>query len=153
MSTLADELLALEEELQIPSFSNEDALKIGLAAADWIREAGKPGVYIQIRRGSKVVFSYCMDGANDDNRLFAERKLRTVEMFCHCSMYAAEKYVTKGRKFEDYYDPREYQGKGGGFPLVVPGAGMVGMIGVSGLSQEEDHEVCVMALKKFLGKA
>ena len=33
---------------------------------------------------------------------------------------------------------------------MIPGTGMVGVIGVSGLSAEEDHEVCVMALRKFL---
>lgn len=150
MSTLADELLKLEKELEVPSFSNEDALTLGLCAAEWIREAGKPGVYILVRRGENTIFSYCMEGANEDNRLFAERKLNTVRMFEHCSMYAGEKYLSKGRKFEDYYRPQEYQRKGGGFPVIIPGTGMVGMIGISGLSAEEDHEVSVMALRKFL---
>ena len=36
--------------------------------------------------------------------------------------------------------------------VVLVGTGMVGMIGISGLSAEEDHEVCVMALRKFLKK-
>ena len=152
MLTLDQELLLLEKELQVPSFSNDDALALGLCGVEWIREAGKPGVFIEIRRGESVIFSYCMEGANQDNRLFAERKLRTVAMFEHCSMYAGEKYLSKGRKFEDYYAPQEYQCKGGGFPIVIPDTGMVGMIGVSGLSAEEDHEVCVMALRKFLEK-
>ena len=62
-----------------------------------------------------------MTGANMDNRLFAE-----------------------------YYPSQTYQCKGGGFPSHVSGTGMVGMIGVSGLSAEEDHEVCAMALWRFL---
>lgn len=145
-------LLQLEDELQVPSFSNEDALVLGLCAVEWAKEAGKGGVFIEIRRAGNTIFSYCMEGANHDNRLFAERKLRTVAMFEHCSMLAGIKYQTKGRSFEDYYAPQEYQAKGGGFPIRIPGTGMVGMIGVSGLSAEEDHEVCVMALRKFLGK-
>ena len=152
MNTLSQNLLSLEKELKVPSFSNDDALVLGLCAVEWIREAGKPGVFIVIRRGENTIFSYCMEGANQDNRLFAERKLHTVSMFEHCSMYAGEKYISKGRNFEDYYEPQTYQCKGGGFPIVIPGTGMVGMIGVSGLSADEDHEVCVMALRKFLKK-
>ena len=146
------ELLSLEEELQVPSFSNEDALELGLCAVEWIREAHKNGVYIEITRCGNTIFSYCMTGASPDNRLFAERKLKTVAMFEHCSLYAGIKYQSKGRHFEDYYSPREYQCKGGGFPICIPGTGMIGMIGVSGLSAEEDHEVCVMALRKLLGR-
>ncbi len=149
----ASELLALEQKLVLSSFSNEDALKIGLEAVAYIHEANKSGVYIEIRRGENVVFSHCMDGANWDNRLFAERKLNTVTKFEHCSMYAGEKYITKGRLFYDYYAPQEYQCAGGGFPIVITGIGMVGMIGVSGLSAAEDHQVCAEALRRFLNKA
>ena len=152
MNELEKQLLELEKELQVSSFSNEDALDLGLCAVEWIKEAGKPGVFIEVRRGENTIFSYCMTGANMDNRLFAIRKLNTVRMFEHCSMYAGAKYQSKGRVFEDYYAPQEYQSKGGGFPIVIPGTGMVGMIGVSGLSAEEDHEVCVMALRKLIGR-
>ena len=145
-------LLQLEEELQVSSFSNADALLLGLKAVEWIRESRKPGVYSEVRRAGNTIFSHCMDGASQDNRLFAERKMKTVSMFEHCSMFAAEKYISKGRRFEDYYSPQIYQCKGGGFPISIPGTGMVGMIGVSGLSAEEDHEVCVMALRKFLAE-
>ena len=73
-------LLELEEELRVPSFSNEDALELGLCAVEWIRETGKPGVYVEVRRGESVLFSHCMTGASMDNRLFARRKLMTVAM-------------------------------------------------------------------------
>ena len=148
-----DELLELEKELQVPSLSNEDALAIGLAAAAFVKKNKNHGVYIEVRRGGNVIFSYCMEGANWDNRLFAERKLNTVVKFEHCSMLAEEKYKSKGRNFYDYYPPQEYQSKGGGFPLSIPGTGMVGMIGVSGLSAAEDHEVCVEAIRAFLKQA
>ena len=84
----AQELLALEQELVLSSFSNEDALNIGMQAVAYIHEAKKSGVYIEIRRGENIVFSHCMDGANWDNRLFAQRKLNTVTKCEHCSMYA-----------------------------------------------------------------
>lgn len=148
----ASELLTLEQELVLSSFSNEDALKIGLEAIAYIHESKKSGVYIEIRHGENIIFSHCMDGANWDNCLFAKRKLNTVTKFEHCSMYAGEKYITKGRLFYDYYAPQEYQCAGGGFPIVIRESGMVGMIGVSGLSAAEDHQVCVEALRRFLEK-
>ena len=40
MSDLAAELLFLEQELQVPSFSNDDALMLGLCAVEWIKESG-----------------------------------------------------------------------------------------------------------------
>ena len=39
----AQELLELEKELLVPSFSNEDALEIGLAAVEYVHRAGKSG--------------------------------------------------------------------------------------------------------------
>ncbi len=150
MSDKGTELLELEKELQVPSLSNADCLAIGLAAVEYIKEAGKPGVYIEVRRGAYTIFSYCMEGANWDNQLFADRKINTVTKFEHCSMYAAIKYESKGRKFYDYYSPQEYQCKGGAFPLSIPSTGMVGAIGVSGLSAEEDHGVAVEAIRRFL---
>lgn len=52
----AQELLALEQELVLSSFSNEDALNIGLQAIAYIHEAKKSGVYIEIRRGEILFF-------------------------------------------------------------------------------------------------
>ena len=48
-------------------------------------------------------------------------------------------------------DPRSYSGSGGGFPIVVAGAGLVGTVAVSGLRHDLDHAFIVEALKQFLG--
>jgi uncharacterized protein (UPF0303 family) len=40
---------------------------------------------------------------------------------------------------------------GGGFPITVKGAGIIGVIAVSGLPEREDHGVVVDALCDHLG--
>lgn len=152
MSEAFEKILELEKELELSSFSHEDALALGLAAVEYICKAKKPGVYIEIHKGETIVFSHCMKGASTDNRLWAQRKLRTVAQFEHSTLYAAEKFRIRGRSFYDYYTPQEYQCAGGGFPIVVVGTGMVGMIGVSGLTAEEDHEVCIQALRSLVAQ-
>ena len=44
----------------------------------------------------------------------------------------------------------EYQGEGGSFPVVIRGKGRIGTITVSGLSGEEDHNLAVEGIRRFL---
>src|SRR5690606_33777143 len=48
-------------------------------------------------------------------------------------------------------DPQDYVLAGGGFPLRVSNAGIIGCLTVSGLPQRQDHEVGVEALCQHLG--
>ena len=45
----------------------------------------------------------------------------------------------------------DYAANGGGFPLRVAGAGVIGCVTISGLPQRQDHEVVVEALCRMLG--
>lgn len=50
-------------------------------------------------------------------------------------------------------DPSIYAVHGGGFPVKVRGVeGVVGVIVVSGLTQEDDHDVIVNGIKEYLAK-
>ena len=50
-------------------------------------------------------------------------------------------------------DPSVYACHGGGFPVRVEGVeGVVGVIVVSGLKQEDDHAVIVEGIREYLGR-
>ena len=54
---------------------------------------------------------------------------------------------------EKYLIPSsDYAAHGGAFPLIIRDVGVVGTITVSGLPQQEDHELVVTTLKQFLAK-
>ena len=44
-------------------------------------------------------------------------------------------------------DDKEYLAKGGSIPVFVKNAGMIAIITVSGLHDEEDHKIIIDALK------
>jgi uncharacterized protein (UPF0303 family) len=60
----------------------------------------------------------------------------------------------RGKSLQETYemsDPSIYAVHGGGFPVKVKGVeGVVGVIVVSGLTQEDDHAVIADSVKQYL---
>ena len=54
-------------------------------------------------------------------------------------------------KIGEGLDIADYVLAGGGFPVTVKGAGVIGVIAVSGLPERQDHGVVVEALCNHLG--
>jgi uncharacterized protein (UPF0303 family) len=75
-----------------------------------------------------------------------------VNRFGHSSFYMGISLKSKGQTIEEKYliPSSEFAAHGGAFPLIIRGVGVVGTITVSGLPQEEDHELVVTTLRKFL---
>ena len=59
-----------------------------------------------------------------------------------------------GQTMEEKYlvSSSDYAAHGGAFPLIIRNVGIVGTITVSGLPQQEDHELVVSTLKEFLAE-
>jgi uncharacterized protein (UPF0303 family) len=75
-----------------------------------------------------------------------------VNRFGHSSYYTGISLKNADQTIEGKYllPESEYAAHGGAFPLIIKGVGVVGTITVSGLPQQEDHELVVSTLKRFL---
>ncbi len=151
--TLRD-LLRQEEILQFPEFSNETACAVGMALVDLARREGK-AITVDVRRNGQQLFHYALPGTAPDNDHWIMRKARVVTRFGHSSYYMGQRYASRNTTIQEsaLLDPRRYAAHGGAFPAIVRGTGPVGVITVTGLPQQEDHELVVRALAAFLGVA
>ena len=148
---LLKELLKQEEEIQFSSFSNDTAFAVGIALLEAAKSKGKP-VTIDITRNGQQLFHVAMQGTSLDNDVWIKRKNNVVNRFGHSSFYMGISLESKGQTIEEKYliPSSEYAAHGGAFPLFIQGVGVVGTITVSGLPQQEDHELVVTTLKQFL---
>ncbi len=140
-----------EEILQFSHFTNGDAIALGKFLVEEAEAKGL-SLAISIRRASgAVVFQALMDGRTPDNVAWMDRKFRTVirveESSLHLFMRLKKNDQTMADKFMDEND---FACCGGGFPIRVEDAGLVGAILVSGLNHVQDHDFIVRSLSKYL---
>jgi len=140
------ELLEQERDVQFDSFGLEDAWQVGSMLRELAAVRQLP-VAISIVMGDQRVFHAALPGSAADNDDWLARKFRVVRRFGHASYTVGTEYRARGKRFDDdvHFDVREYAAHGGAFPLRVRGS-MVGIVGVSGLPQEDDHALVVEVL-------
>src|SRR5215467_15622974 len=150
---LLEKLLQQEEEIQFNSFSNDIAFVVGSALLEAASSKGK-GVTIDIARNGQQLFHFAMQGTSRDNDVWVQRKNNVVNRFGHSSFYTGISLKSNDQTIEEKYliSSSEFAAHGGAFPLIIQGVGVVGTITVSGLPQEEDHELVVTTLRKFLAE-
>ena len=143
-----------EEDVQFASFSNDTALAVGMALVQAAQQKGK-AVTVDIVRGGQQLFRFAIAGTSIDNGEWVKRKNRVVSRCGHSTYYMGVSLKNAGQTIEEKYllPESEYAAHGGAFPLIIKGVGVVGTITVSGLPQEEDHELVVSTLKQFLTKS
>lgn len=144
-------LLQQEADLQFPSFNEDTAWDIGSWLVEYAKTHNLP-ITIDITRGTQQVFHAARPGASADNDEWVKRKVRVVNRFGHSSFYIGQMLKSKGKTIEQSYliPESEYAPHGGCFPILIRGTGMVGTITVSGLPQEEDHKLVVLAIQTYL---
>ncbi len=145
-------LAAEGHELQLPSFTNDDAWDLGCSLVAAARSAGAP-VAIDIARNGHQLFHAALPGAAPDNDAWIRRKARVVHRFGHSSLYMRQLCAAEGTTLAEKFglDPRRSAAHGGAVPLVVRSVGPVGVVVVSGLPQLDDHRMVVAALRTHLG--
>ena len=148
----------IEASLTLPSFTAETAWEIGTLLRSRLTAFPEPVVInISLANTSQLLFhTVTRSGTAPDNDVWVARKRATVLRWGHSTWWMRRKYledvefVKKTGLGERAY---EYAIHGGGFPIRVQGVeGVVGVIVVSGLRQEQDHQVIVEVLQKYLNK-
>ncbi|WP_433797011.1 heme-degrading domain-containing protein [Actinoplanes sp. CA-252034] len=140
-----------ERRLVFPTFTETDAWALGRLLVDLATRRALP-VALDIRRGTQQLFHAALPGATADNDTWIERKVRVVYRYAASSYLVGRRLAAKGRDLDasQGVDPARYAAHGGAFPIRVPGAGVIGVVTVSGLPQADDHALVVEAIETFL---
>lgn len=148
--TIAEDLqlIAQQEKLLVaPHFDADFGWQIGAQLHEMAKARGLP-IAIDVRTFGQPIFYSALAGATPDNADWVLRKSNTVAHF-RCSSYAVGLRLTEsGATLSDKFglSIADYATHGGGFPLTVQGAGIIGSITVSGLPQRDDHGLIVEVL-------
>jgi uncharacterized protein (UPF0303 family) len=143
-------LLKQEQHLQFAIFDNVTAWQLG-CELKILAEKQQAQVAIEVYAFNQRLFSYAMAGTTPDNLLWIKRKRQSVLRFGHSTYYLNQYNASKNRTFEDqnHINPHEYCAHGGAFPIRIKNNGLIGVVTVSGLPQEEDHKMVTEVLAKL----
>jgi uncharacterized protein (UPF0303 family) len=138
-------------ELQFPRFNKDDSLNLGLLLVE-LGKTRKLPIAIDITKGDQVLFHVALDGATPNNEHWVRAKQRTAARYEIPSLLVGLRARLRGGRIEDqgWYDESVYAAHGGCFPVYVTGVGAVATVTVSGLPQQQDHDLVVEALREIL---
>jgi len=145
------EISFIESSLILDNFDSDAAWKLGLRLRERLLEVSEKAALISISsaNGNVILFQCCTrPGIVPDNERWVARKRNTVLRWGVSTWYMHNKFKGDEEKFGEKYtlgaNRGDYAIHGGGFPIKVKGVeGVVAVVVVSGLTQEEDHQVIV----------
>jgi uncharacterized protein (UPF0303 family) len=140
-------LEAQNADIGFSTFGYDDAYALG-AALVARAAADDLAVTIAITFGEQRVFHAARPGTSADNDDWLARKARVVTRFNAPSFLIGTRARAKGNDFHAStgLPPALYMAHGGAFPLRVNGS-LIGVVGVSGLPERDDHDLVVQALE------
>ncbi|TPI30613.1 heme-degrading domain-containing protein [Mesorhizobium sp. B2-1-8] len=141
-----------EETLVFKAFDEAVAFEIGAAIRGRAIAENLP-IIVDIRLWDRPLFYAAMPGSNASNPDWARRKINVVKRYLKSTYRLVLEQQRSDRTFKigEGLDIADYVLAGGGFPVAVKGAGVIGVIAVSGLPERQDHGVVVDALCDHLG--
>ena len=144
-----EEVTAQEEELMLDSFTRKDVKRLGDIMHEINREYGVAFAF-EIYVNELTAYKFLPEGTGKINDLWMEKKVRTVMTLGYSTMhYWIFTESIGGKRKPDFYPSEDVVMCGGGFPLHVRGAGIIGAIACSGPGDQNDHLFCLEALRRF----
>lgn len=143
----------LENELLFTTFTNEDALNLGMTLIDIAKENNK-SVAIHIERNRVPLFTHLMEGTSEENVFWLNRKKRIVVHYNRSSHFIDARFKEQGTTHNEssLLSSSDYQAVGGSFPIRVKSIGVIGSVTVAGLTPQLEHDYAVEGVKRFLEK-
>lgn len=137
-------------KIELDHFSNRTGLEMGQAIIRLAHER-EQHIAVQIDRLNHTIFLYVDDSLPADKHNWLRRKANVAKHFEESSLSVKFDLIHGKMSLKETFtlDEKEYLAKGGAIPIFVKHAGMVAIVSVSGLHDEEDHAIIVDALKDF----
>ncbi|KAJ7742694.1 DUF336 domain-containing protein [Mycena maculata] len=152
-----EEIAAVEQTIVFDTFTAETAWELGNALRARLLDFPTAAVInISLANNNQLLFhAVTHSGTQPDNDIWVARKRKTVLRWGNSTWFMHNKLQGDEAKFAAKYMLGEtacqYAIHGGGVPVRVKGVeGIVGVIVVSGLKQEWDHQVIVETVQKYL---
>lgn len=154
MSELEKTIVRIEEQemsLVFDAFGSEAALEIGMLLVQRAK-AERLGIAVNVTKGAQVLFHHALEGTSPDNDHWVRRKNNTVYRFHMSSYRFGQSLKNEGTTMQQRFgvSDAEFCESGGAVPVRVRDVGVVGTVTVSGLAEEDDHELVVWAMREHL---
>lgn len=145
--------LEAQPQLDVASFANDDAVRLGELAVAVIREHGWNLAVRIVLRGD-VVFQAKLGTTGPGNDQWLAGKAAVVERFGEPSLLVCRRHEEAGTRFEDRADVDHdaLKAHGGSMPIRVNGE-FVGTITTSGEPDVVDHAATSEAVARFLASS
>lgn len=146
--TVAD--LEAQPSIDLPSFDNDDAVELGLAAVEVIRERDLSLAVRIVLRGD-IVFQAKLGTTGPGNDPWLAGKAAVVERAGEPSLLVKLRHLDAGTPFEERtdIDHDALKAHGGSMPIRVNGE-LIGTITTSGEPDVVDHATTAEAVRRFL---
>ncbi len=134
-----------EQALVLSAFDEKVAFELGSAVRERALAEGL-SLVVDLRTWDRQMFFAATEGTTADNAEWVRRKINSVRRFARSSYRLVLERGEAPFTPQSGADPADYVIAGGGFPLRVTGAGIIGCLTISGLPGRSDHGVAVDAL-------
>lgn len=146
-----DIVLEQEKALRFEHFSHKDAWELGQFLVKRIYD-NNIEIAVSIRKLSGyILFQHGTEDTNLNNQNWMNRKFNTVKLMERSSFGAWLSSNISGEKVETHgLSVKDYVFCGGGFPICLKSGEMVGVLIVSNLPHEQDHQFIIDSLQEYL---
>ena len=136
------------KKIELDTFDNRMAFDMASKVID-LAKSRNQNIAIEIIRLNHTIFLYVDDNLPMDKHNWLRRKANVAKQFEESSLSVKNDLKEGNMTLENTFalDENNFLAKGGAIPIFVKGAGMVAIITVSGLHDEEDHKIIIDALK------